>query len=326
MSPRPADSVLDDGRPAGSGTHHEVDVARVEREGDPPARVPGDGRVPGLGPTAREVPLVQGQARTAGVDAREVVEAGVLRHEPAALPVAEVGLGGAQRGPVGRDLQAAGVGCDELAVDAGRARVAEQLLEDHLGHRVLALAEVVVAQPPVGVGDVHRRPVLVGEVAPDAVVAVHRDRVLDPELPHPLRHGRQVVLEPELGRVDADHRQPRAGVLRVPRPQVGRGAQPVDAGERPEVDQHDPPPEARGGQRRRVQPGGGPGERAERAFVGQVVAVLVGAPVQHRAERSARVGERVAVACLSHAGPPPSTAAPHSAAPHSAGPCRRPPR
>ena len=69
----------------------------------------------------------------------------------------------------------------EIRIDTFRARFEEELLDDHLGHRVLALAEVVVSDPPLGVRDVERRPEVVREGLPDPVVAVDRDRVLDAE-------------------------------------------------------------------------------------------------------------------------------------------------
>ena len=56
----------------------------------------------------------------------------------------------------------------------------QELLDDHLGHRVLALAEVVVPDAPCRVREVDRRPVVVREGAPDGVVAIDRDRVSTP--------------------------------------------------------------------------------------------------------------------------------------------------
>ena len=70
---------------------------------------------------------------------------------------------------------------DQVLVDVRRAGVEQQLLDDHLGHRVLALAEVVVADPALGVGDVDAPARSGCEGAPDPVVAVDRDRVLDAE-------------------------------------------------------------------------------------------------------------------------------------------------
>ena len=78
------------------------------------------------------------------------------------------------RDPCGSTDTSAG----STSLDAG---VEQQLLDRHLGHGVLALAEVVVPDPSLGIGEVDRRPEVVGERPPDPVVAVDRDRVLDPE-------------------------------------------------------------------------------------------------------------------------------------------------
>ena len=71
---------------------------------------------------------------------------------------------------------------------------------------------------PSAVGDVERRPEVVVEGAPDAVVAVDRDRVLDAEVARLRDDVVEVPLEAELGRVDADDGQPGVRVLRGPGP------------------------------------------------------------------------------------------------------------
>ena len=55
------------------------------------------------------------------------------------------------------------------------------ITEDHR-----ALAEVAEPDAPVAVDEVERRPVLVGERAPDRVVVVDRNRVVDPHRFHGL--------------------------------------------------------------------------------------------------------------------------------------------
>ena len=74
-------------------------------------------------------------------------------------------------------LQPARLDDYEVPIDPLRAGVDDQLLDHHLDHRVLALAEVVVADPPIDFGNVDRRPEMVGEGPPDTVVAVDRNRV-----------------------------------------------------------------------------------------------------------------------------------------------------
>ena len=115
-----------------------------------------------------------------------LVERGVgFGGEAAALAVADVRLGRLERPPVGGHLEPLGFDHDEILVDVVRACVHQQLLDDHLGHRVLALAEVVEPDASLGVGEVDRGPEVVGERLPDAVLAVDRDRVLDAQRARP---------------------------------------------------------------------------------------------------------------------------------------------
>src|ERR1700734_1115923 len=92
--------------------------------------------------------------------------------------------------------------------------------------------------------EVEGRPVVVGKGTPYRVVAVEGDRVGDPQGLGGLADVAGDVLEPELGRVHADHDQPVVSVFRGPGPDVGELAQPVDAGIGPEVSQHDFPAQA----------------------------------------------------------------------------------
>ena len=100
--------------------------------------------------------------------------------------------------------------------------LAQQLLDDPLGFVVSALAEVVVADPALVVGDVQRRPVVVGERVPHRVAGVERDRILDIHGAHGRAHVVHVAFERELGRVDPDHGQPVLAVPLGPGPDVGR--------------------------------------------------------------------------------------------------------
>jgi hypothetical protein len=71
---------------------------------------------------------------------------------------------------------------------------------------------VLVADDSVRVDEVKRRPVAVGEGAPDRVVVVERDRVVDPPLSRRPPHAVDLVLERELRCVDADDEQPVVAV------------------------------------------------------------------------------------------------------------------
>ena len=79
---------------------------------------------------------------------------------------------------------------------------------------VLALAEVMLANASARIDEVERGPVLVLERAPDRVVVVDHDRILDPHLLHGAAHVVDVLFERELGCVHADHDEPLPVLLR----------------------------------------------------------------------------------------------------------------
>jgi hypothetical protein len=91
---------------------------------------------------------------------------------------------------------------DVVALDA------EQLLDDVLRLLVASFAEVVVANDAFLVDEVERRPVVVVEAAPDGVVVVEHNRIVDGARLHRLLHAFDLVLERELRRMHADHDQP----------------------------------------------------------------------------------------------------------------------
>src|ERR671925_766682 len=145
-----------------------------------------------------------------------------------------------------------------MDVDALARALAQQVLDHPLAFVVLAPAEVVVPDPALRVCEVDGRPIAVGEGPPHPVVAVERDRVLDSHGLHGLADVLDLALERELGRMDADDDEPQVAVFRGPRAHEGQRAEPVDAGVRPEIDEHDPPTQLRRSERRRIQPAGRP--------------------------------------------------------------------
>src|SRR5829696_1214818 len=245
--------------------HHEVDVAGVETEGDPPVGFVEHARAALDRPLARERPLVELQSVRRNVRVG-FVEPWVAR-EVLRLLVPEVGLGRLQPRPVGLCLEALVCDGDEGFGDALAPGFPEQLLDDPFALLVPAFAEVVVLDPAFGVADVDRRPVVVVECAPDAVVAVERDRVVDPHVGRGPADVVDVSLERELGRVHADDDEALVAVLLVPRPDIAERPEPVDARVGPEVDEDDLPGEARRRQRLRVEPAGDPVEGGQLILV-----------------------------------------------------------
>ncbi len=183
--------------------------------------------------------------------------------EAGTLPIAGVGLRRLERPPVGGHLEPDGVDVHEILIDVFHARVQEELLDRHLDRGVLTLAEVVVTDPSVDVGDVDGRPEVVRERAPDRVVGVECDRKLDPEVARLAYDVVDVSLEPELRRVHPDDGEAGVAVLRRPGPDIGQRPEPVDARVCPEVDEDHPSPESFWRQRLGVEPAGRAAERCQ---------------------------------------------------------------
>ena len=120
---------------------------------------------------------------------------------------------------------------------------------------------MLVADDAVAVDEVQRGPVMVVEGPPDRVVAVQRDRVVDRSLLRRLADTVDLVLEVELRRVGSDHDEPVITVGLRPGADVRLLPEPVDAGQRPEVDEDHVAPQLGGAERLAVEPPGRPGER-----------------------------------------------------------------
>ena len=167
----------------------------------------------------------------------------------------------------GEDRAAAGHATEPAMPGLGEQRAYRQL-----GVAIAALTEVGVAHVAAGVDQVLGGPVLVAVRVPGAVAIVLGDGIAQPVRADRRRDVARVMLERELGRVDADDRQPVPAVLRVQSGQEGQGAHAVDARVGPEVHEHDAP--AQRGQRqwpvaRRVEPALCAGEVRRGAEVGQ---------------------------------------------------------
>ena len=97
------------------------------------------------------------------------VERGIARRgEPPCLLETQVGLGRLQARPFGLSLQTVRSDRHQVAGYALPSGLAQQPLNEPLALFVSALAELMVPDPSISVGDVDGRPISVVERAPDA--------------------------------------------------------------------------------------------------------------------------------------------------------------
>src|SRR5215212_2484986 len=193
----------------------------------------------------------------------------VWRGEAVRAPIAKVCLWRSQIAPIRRNLKALGLDRDVRRIEALLASFMEQLLNGHLRHGVLTLTEVVVADLSVLICYVERRPEVIGEGAPDGVVAIESDRVIHPHLFGGLNHVVDVLLEAELGSMNPDHTEAVMVVFVGPLTHVRQRSKPVDTGVGPELHSDDASLEPLWGERIRVEPFCCALERRQATLAGQ---------------------------------------------------------
>ncbi|MOA22820.1 hypothetical protein D3C78_1434060 [compost metagenome] len=98
---------------------------------------------------------------------------------------------------------------------------------------------MVVANLALGIDQVMRRPVAVIKGAPDLVIIVDCHRVIDLEVRDGLPDIVDFLFKGEFGCVDTDDDKALIAVFVCPRPHIWNGADAVDAGIGPEVDEDD---------------------------------------------------------------------------------------
>ncbi|HEX6557066.1 MAG TPA: hypothetical protein VF026_30160, partial [Ktedonobacteraceae bacterium] len=109
---------------------------------------------------------------------------------------------------------------------------------------------------PLHIDEIEGRPIVVRERVPDRKVVIDGDRIGDPHVPGGPAHILEVVLKWELRRMHADHHHAVIPIFLGPRADIGKRAQPIDAGVGPEVDEDDFPAQVSCRQGRRIEPRG----------------------------------------------------------------------
>jgi hypothetical protein len=111
-----------------------------------------------------------------------------------------------------------------------------------------------MANAPGGIDEIKRRPVVIGKRVPHRRVAVDGDRIVDAHFSRGSTHVVDVVFEAELRCMNAEDNQSPVAVFLTPGTDIRQLAQPVDAGERPEIDEHHLAAQGVRRQRWRIQP------------------------------------------------------------------------
>src|SRR5215213_6771431 len=128
------------------------------------------------------------------------VERGIARRgEPPCLLETQVGLGRPQARPVGLSLQTVRSDRYQVAGYALPSGLAQQPLNEPLALFVSALAELMVPDPSICVGDVDGRPISVVERAPDCVVVVECDGIINGHIRYRLAYVVDVVFNGNSG-------------------------------------------------------------------------------------------------------------------------------
>src|SRR3712207_3710692 len=112
----------------------------------------------------------------------------------------------------------------------------------------------MVSNTSLRIDEIEGWPILILESTPYRIVVVDYDRIVNPHILRGLANAINVLLECELRRVYADDHHSVIPVLLGPRTDIGKLAQPIDAGVGPEVDEDDFSAQVGRRQRLRIEP------------------------------------------------------------------------
>ncbi len=222
----------------GTRAEHQMQIAGMEAVVDATVLVVQRGLLGSNSPVARQAPFVEPRCRR-DIGMGGVVDRALLVDEVFGAPPADIGLRRLHVRLVRRGFRTGRLHVDHIGCDVGLAGLRQKLLDHPLGTVVIAFTEVMVAHAPLGIDEIMRRPILVFEGAPDGIVVIDGDGIGDLEIADRLLDVVDVLLECELRRMHADHHQPLILVLFRPGADIGNGAQAVDAGVGPEIDEND---------------------------------------------------------------------------------------
>src|SRR5579884_227163 len=227
------------GRSSRCRSHDQMEIAGVKAVRDAPV-----GRVQHRGPSlhrplTRKGPLIEPQPYGGSIDVTLVQDCTTGRCKVLGALRADIGFRRPEAPPIGGSFSPLSIDRDQFVIEATDSGFSQQVLNNLFRLFVGTLAVVMIAKMPLGIDEIEGRPIVVRESVPDRIVVIDRDGIRDPHVLSGPAHVLEVVLKGELRRVDADHHHAVLLVFLGPRADIGQGAQPVDAGVGPEVDEDD---------------------------------------------------------------------------------------
>src|SRR5215467_3684872 len=183
--------------------------------------------------------MIETQVRRDSIDARFAQNRTTWGRKALGALIADIVFWRTQALPISSSFNTTAIDGDQFLADASGTAFDKQFLNEPFRLLVVALAEVVMAQSPLGVDKIESWPILVLECAPYREIIVDRDRIRQSHVLHGTANVIDIPLEWELGGVHPNHDQSEILVLLRPSANVWSCAQPVDAGIGPDIDEDD---------------------------------------------------------------------------------------
>src|SRR5215211_5788196 len=87
-----------------------------------------------------------------------------------------------QAAPIGGSFSATGIHRNQFMTEAADPGIGQQLLNNHFRLFVFALAELMMSDMPLRIDEIEGGPISVVESTPYRIVAIDRDRIIDPHI------------------------------------------------------------------------------------------------------------------------------------------------
>src|SRR6266536_1014693 len=166
--------------------------------------------------------MIESQPRGDSIDATLVQDCTTGRRKVLGALIADIVFRRLQAAPIGGSFSTTGIDRNQFMTDAADSGLGQQLLNNHFGLFVVALAELMMSNVPLRVDEVEGRPIVVVESMPYRMVVVDRDRIIDSHVLRGSANVTDVLLKCELRRVHADHYQSVILVFLGPRADIGK--------------------------------------------------------------------------------------------------------